>query len=272
MSYILEALKKADRERMVGHVPDLEVVHTVIPQPRRSNRWYWLLGVLLVINGLLVAGLVLRDGDSGVPGGEAGGMSSEPASSATPMPVPERAAAAAPDAEPESVQAATIPSPQRELPWKTYYQPPARQEATAARPAAQVETTTGAAPAASGAGSVVYLEEPLTDEPATTVPEAPGDVSPPVLGATGGAPEPQTEPSESVLPDWDDLPLEFRSSFQVPRIDVHVYDTNPAQRFILVNLIKYRPGDRLESGALLEQITPDGVQLLFRGKRFNYRP
>lgn len=271
MSYILEALKKADRERMVGHVPDLEVMHTVIPQPRRSNRWYWLLGALLVINGLLVAGLVLRNGDSGVPGGEAEGMSSEPAPTAKPMPVPERAAAAAPDAGQESVLAATIPSPQRELPWKTYYQPPARQDANPTRPAEQEETS-GAAPAASGSGSVVYLEEPLPDEPATTVPEASRDVSPPVLGATGGAPKPQTEHSESVLPDWDDLPLEFRSSFQVPRIDVHVYDTNPAQRFILVNLIKYRPGDRLESGALLEQITPDGVQLLFRGKRFNYRP
>lgn len=267
MSYILEALKKADRERMVGHVPDLEVVHTASAPIRRSYRWYWLLGVLLVINGLLVAGLMLRENDSAEPASE---VATPVAPAPAPAQVPERVATAPAVATPRPAPVPAAPAP-RQLPWKARYQPPARQPEPAASVAAEAAPPASAPPATSGGGRVVFMEEPLTDEPEPVGVEAPA-TSLPVIGATGQAQKQTTARSESVLPDWDDLPLEFRSSFEVPHIDVHVYDTDPRQRFILVNLIKYRPGDRLESGALLEQITPDGVQLLFRGKRFIYRP
>lgn len=260
MSYILEALKKADRERMVGHVPDLEAVHDVSPPSRRRHRWLWLLGALLVLNGLLITGLMLRDDADDEVAYQADGVVAS-----APTPAPERAVA-----PPESGPL-TVPAPLRRPPWKvSYYQPPAREPEPAALLSA--EKGPAAAPqAATGGGSVVYMDAPLTGEsPATKASEAVPAESPPVIGATGRS-EPAREPGDSVLPDWDDLPLEFRSGFEVPRIDVHVYDTDPRQRFILVNLIKYRPGDRLESGALLEQITPEGVQLLYRGKRFIYR-
>lgn len=264
MSYILEALKKADRDRLVGNVPDLEAVHAVGPPPRSARRWYWLLGMLLLINGLLVTALMLRDDTAGEPGGDMTGTATTPA----PAPAQTRLPEATP-VKPVPAQAAPA---SQELPWKAYYQPPARQAETPSSPS--TATLPAAAPAKQGAGSVVYMDEPLSGEtePATDTSPVKSAVPPPVLGATGQASQQAVERSESVLPDWDDLPLEFRSGFQVPHIDVHVYDTDPAQRFILVNLIKYRPGDRLESGALLEQITPDGVQLLFHGKRFIYRP
>ena len=44
--------------------------------------------------------------------------------------------------------------------------------------------------------------------------------------------------------------------------------TQPQQRFIFVNSRKYKEGDTLAEGPLVEQITPDGAVLNFRGSRF----
>ena len=70
------------------------------------------------------------------------------------------------------------------------------------------------------------------------------------------------------MPYWDDLPLEFRSGFVLPHIDVHVYDDDPARRFILVDLQKYREDETLESGAVVEAINEDSIQLNYQGTRF----
>ena len=42
MSYILDALKKADQERTLGEVPDLETPHWGERRPRPSYRWLWI--------------------------------------------------------------------------------------------------------------------------------------------------------------------------------------------------------------------------------------
>jgi general secretion pathway protein B len=83
-------------------------------------------------------------------------------------------------------------------------------------------------------------------------------------------PAPATAAAPGKIPDWEDLPLDFRSSFTVPRMDVHVYDTDPQRRFVLVDLQKYREGDRLPNGALIEKILPDGIQLSYQGTSFHY--
>ena len=45
MSYILDALRKADQERLAGSVPDLEADHESSRATGRSNRWVWLLAI-----------------------------------------------------------------------------------------------------------------------------------------------------------------------------------------------------------------------------------
>ncbi len=70
------------------------------------------------------------------------------------------------------------------------------------------------------------------------------------------------------MPYWDDLSLEFRSSLVLPHIDVHVYDDDPARRFILVDLQKYREGETLESGAVVEEINETSIQFYYQGTRF----
>ena len=43
-------------------------------------------------------------------------------------------------------------------------------------------------------------------------------------------------------------------------VNVHVYDNNPQNRFVLINMSKYKEGDRLPGGGpLIAAITPEGV-------------
>ncbi|HEY9150389.1 MAG TPA: general secretion pathway protein GspB [Gammaproteobacteria bacterium] len=39
---------------------------------------------------------------------------------------------------------------------------------------------------------------------------------------------------------------------------------------MLINMNRYREGDRLKEGAMLERITPQGVVLSYQGEQFRY--
>jgi general secretion pathway protein B len=51
-------------------------------------------------------------------------------------------------------------------------------------------------------------------------------------------------------------------------LDIHVFHAEPAQRFVFINMKKYREGERLTEGPIVEEITNDGVVLNHRGSRF----
>ncbi len=216
MSYILDALKKADQERTLGSVPDLETPHWGERRARRNYRWLWGLGALLLVNGVLLAFLLGRGTDDAEPRSVAPSVrSGEPQPVVPVTPVP-------------GVGTTIVTRPRNVL------QP---------------------LPAPVQPSRVTLATEPLTAE--TTPPV------PPVAVPQHAAP---TRQEGAQL--WSDLPLEFRSSFSLPHIDVHVYADQPARRFILVDLQKYREGDTLDSGAVIEEILPHGLLLYYQGTRF----
>jgi general secretion pathway protein B len=51
-------------------------------------------------------------------------------------------------------------------------------------------------------------------------------------------------------------------------LHLHVYANDPQQRFVFINSRKYREGDTLAEGPVVEQITTEGAVLNFRGSRF----
>ena len=61
MSYILDSLRKADQERSIGDVPDLETPHWSHRRGGRTSYWLWAAIGLLLINGVLLAFLFNRD-------------------------------------------------------------------------------------------------------------------------------------------------------------------------------------------------------------------
>jgi len=64
MSYILEALKKAEQASEYGQVPGIDSLHDQAPQ-RPTRRWPWVLVAVLLLNALFIAGLWWRgEGDT----------------------------------------------------------------------------------------------------------------------------------------------------------------------------------------------------------------
>lgn len=51
------------------------------------------------------------------------------------------------------------------------------------------------------------------------------------------------------------------------RIDMHVYAKIPAERFVFINMHKYLEGQTLAEGPRLDEITPDGVLLDYKGQQ-----
>jgi general secretion pathway protein B len=237
MSYILDALRKADQERTIGNVPDLDTPHW--SRRRGSHIRYWVWGAigLLIINGVLLAFLFNRD-----DGGEsvAEQVQSKPGlRNYVPQPQSAR--------QPERV---TKPEQAKRIPLK----PMARPERNVmARPRQPVPA--------------VVKERPAS-KPASV---AHGNVAP--AAVTRVPVIQQAEPvqrSAPEIPEWNELSLEFRSGFNPPRLDVHVYDDEPSRRFILVDLQRFAEGDMLDSGAKLEKIQPGSIQLYYQGTRFRY--
>jgi general secretion pathway protein B len=103
-------------------------------------------------------------------------------------------------------------------------------------------------------GSVVY--ESLPDDAAVGGPPSTASVQ---------AQRPASTAAQN-LPTADEL----AAAGGVPalNLDLHVYATNAAERMAFINGRKYREGDTLAEGAVVRQITPDGVILEMNGRRF----
>ena len=226
MSYILEALKKADQERGIGAVPNLATPHEdKRPQPR-SYRWLWVVVTLLLVNAVLVA-LLLKDRGPDIPV-----VAQAPIDSPPPL-LGGQPAQPAPQASEAPIAAAPTPE-----------QPGPPESARA--------------PAA---GKLVMVPEPTNLQNSTPslrseeVPDGRMDTRSPAK-------------DRSQLQSWYELPPEIRNRLDLPRLDLHVYSDEPRDRFILVNLKKYREGERLDSGLILEEILPDGMVMSYQGERF----
>jgi len=229
MSYILEALKKVDRERGMGGVPGLATPHEVRRPQIRSNRWLWIIVAMLSVNAVLVFVLLSdrdkEDANSPVP--------AQVAAEREPVPTTEPPVQAV---QPVSEVAAGIePDPEKQV------LPESRPEQSR--------------------GELVMLPEPA-------YPQNPEPAMPMEDTADIGIADMTTAQDHSPLQSWFELPQDIRNNIDLPRLDVHVYSEDPRKRFIMVDLQKFREGERLPSGLVVEEILPDGVVLSYQGERF----
>jgi hypothetical protein len=88
----------------------------------------------------------------------------------------------------------------------------------------------------------------------------------------------RVEPSVATPDQAAAIPLLMETDFsfqqRVPdiSIDVHVYSERSAERFVFINMQKYREGDETREGIMLEKIVQDGVVLSLDGTRFRLLP
>jgi general secretion pathway protein B len=111
-------------------------------------------------------------------------------------------------------------------------------------------------------------------------PEIPVDQPEPGAGSTvQGAPASRGQRSESaapdsgaqddeILPDISQVTLAGGQTLPDLHLDVHVYATRAADRFVYINMRKYREGAVLAEGLNVEHIRRDGVVLNYQGVRF----
>ena len=231
MSYILEALKKADQERGIGAVPNLATPQEFErPQPR-SYRWLWVVVALLLVNVLLVA-MLLKD-----RGAEVAATTQAPLERQRPLTGVQSAPAIQQSSE---VAIGEAPTPEKTVPPENVRIP--------------------------SAGELVVLPEPANMQNSRSPLQSEEEL--PEKQSDGRMDARTTAKDISQLPSWYELPQEFRNRLDLPRLDLHVYSDEPRDRFILVNLKKYREGERLESGLVLEEVLPDGMVMSYQGERF----
>ena len=61
---------------------------------------------------------------------------------------------------------------------------------------------------------------------------------------------------------------EFQQRLPDMKANVYAYSADPVERFVIVNMDKYRAGQRIADGPVLQEITADSMILKFSGRRF----
>jgi len=127
----------------------------------------------------------------------------------------------------------------------------------------------------------VYAPEiPVAAGETTAAPFPPPIARKAAAGGPGGAaaraahhPDPlltdaDAEADREVLPSINEINLAGAQALPELHLDVHVYATKAAERFVYVNMRKYHEGASLQEGPTVERIRRDGVVLSYRGLRF----
>ncbi len=243
MSYILDALKRADAERERGAVPGLHAQQNTAlaaPAPARSRLRLWLISGAVLTLSTIAAGLWLWRGPASdaslatvqlaVVAPVVNTPAAAPVAPQAPAPMPAAPAAPAPVAP-------LVPAP---VPTPTTTPTPV----TAPAPAAAVPARIAAAPtlAATPASSAASK---TTSTPAPTVPAA--------------AP---------LVPLLSELPEDFRRQIPALVITGAVYSETPTQRLLLVNNLVLNQGGLAAPEVSLEEIRPKSSVFSFRGTRF----
>jgi general secretion pathway protein B len=280
MSYILEALRKADAERERGAVPDLHAqalpLNVSSPQrlPSRQGLALW----LAVGSGLAAVAGVAWYALGREPAAPA------PAAVATMVPVPVPApTAAAPRAQPATASSAepvAAPSAPAAAASPSLSAPPGSEQPPGAVAAASPPPAVASAlPAAPGADAPAAPRRRAA--PAAEPAPAPGKARPPAAAGlpakAAAAPKPSPAPRPATaeppappqrLPALAELPVELRQ--QVPALVVggSVYSPQASARMVVINGQVFQEGNNLAPELKLEQVRPKTAVFSIRGQRF----
>ena len=238
MSFILEALKKSEVERQRQAIPGLMDSRPVPPRAR-FPLWAAALIALLVVNIGVLAVVLTRGGAPGGPPAErsakpwlAPSASASHASAPAPVPVPATAPASAASDHFSPMDAAPPVYAPEVAPTQDLPPP-----AAARRSAHAGSSGGGLSPHAAQEADPVLTE---SADPADT----------------------------EVLPSINEINLAGQPALAGLHLDVHVYATKPSDRFVYINMRRYREGATLAEGPVLEHIRRDGVVLNYQGLRF----
>ncbi|MGA2189630.1 MAG: general secretion pathway protein GspB [Steroidobacteraceae bacterium] len=246
MSFILDALKKSELERQRQTIPGL--VDSVTVRPRaRLPAWAIALCSLLAVNLIVLVIVLARAWITATPEQPAPAAQARRDDSKAGRPAPggagagQLAAAAAAGAPAGTGPAAPGSDHFSPLDAAPVYAP--EIPVAPARPAQAAPS-----PPSNGVGGTaaraVHGRDPLLTE---------NDYS---------------AKDEEVLPTISEMSLTGDQALPELHLDVHVFATHAAERFVYINMRKYHEGATLQEGPTIERIRRDGVVLNYQGLRF----
>jgi general secretion pathway protein B len=241
MSLILEALRRSEAERRRGLAPGLLDPD---PLPRPSPRPAWPMVLAGLLGGLVIAALLawwVRPWPT-APAAQA--ALPPPAS----MP-PDRTA----EAGPGPVAVETRPMNPRPVAPVAPATPPAARAAAVTTQARGAPSTAGPAPPIA-AGSVAG-PEPAPE----ALPSTPRDAMP------MPAADPHRGPASGDVAVGELAPS-MRAALPPLRLSMHVFSDAPAQRFTIIDGVRYREGESVQPGLQVVAIQRDGVRLDWQGR------
>ena len=241
MSFILDALKKSETDRQRQASPALFEVKVAAPR-RKFPLWAAGLAVLLGINMVVLAWVLLRRPEP------AGALAPPVTTPVQPM--------AANTAQPGMV---TVPA--------TVTLPTTVNIPINSAPSVNMNSAP-AEPGVVGPSQAPPLaEEPVLQghEPVVPPDYNQDDYRPAITAQQAG--EIAARRRNGELPSRDEV-IAQGNALPDLRLDLHVYAANPAERFVFINMRKLREGESLPEGVRVDEITPNGVELSYRGKRF----
>ena len=278
MSMILDALTRAEHERQLEKQPDLKFVNPVKPNKTDPKKiWVWA-ACALIANALMLflvvkaltnddgkdAQLVSEDqpiiaeenissvNQSAQQSQQAAPITTynEPQPSVTPQEVEQTTVEQTEDLDsrPLAMEANNAETPEVDRPLIYESKQPN------SKPKNQKPQQTVNATRSTKKGNVSFSATELSADDALPI------VNTPKLLIDKGV-EPSTQVQSPInAPSLRDLPESTRANLKQYEVNVHVFDDEPIRRFVLINMNKYKEGDRIaNNGPLVEQITADGV-------------
>jgi general secretion pathway protein B len=308
MSLILDALKRAERERRAGQAPQpLDSVAVPVPDAAERSAHRWLLPALIgaVVAGVAVyAFLLLRAPSTPATVVVAAPRTATPPPAA-PQPTAEPEAAPPAAAEMRQRDAANPPPPNaptddgrvttlddlvdsKRTPPRDMPRPPPKDQLAAADqdtpPDSAAEATVVKPASAPAAEQLPPFEQPVGPPPPeatapTPTPTADRPVPPAASLSDPAPPQPalstatasvSAEALAASARNFKEMSPNYRAEFPALTVDIHVFNDDPARRFVMLNGKHYREGDTIAEGPRIVGIVPDGIVFDWRGERVLY--
>jgi general secretion pathway protein B len=268
MSYILNALRKSEQERQAKQ-PETITDQVLMPAPQKGRKTALLIGGLLAVNLLILPLLVwyLKKADDAPVEAQAPAQPLQKIALSNPQP----AAIKPVDGETASKQKA-----EKELTAAA----PSIEELAALKQAAEGKTAKQGQPDKSGNSAqaaplptaTIQQGQPGKESRARRVH---GELAARSLNHAEDEIDKNAEKKVEMvsadsqeIPLFKDLPYKFRSSAPRMSINVFMYAPNPEDRFVVLNMNKYKAGQMTKDAVEIKEIRPDGIVASFGGQVF----
>jgi len=246
MSYILDALKKADRERELAEVSQLQSVYPVMLNTYRQYPWL-LIGIIVTINIILLILLLWIKTPPVVPVEES-----------------------KPIAQSESTESIHVSKINSTVQISSLQQQHSNQQFDD-NTASLLKSSELSKQAQTIDNKAIKSTISNSTSPRQNTTNHLHSVNSPTLPAAQTSPPQLLDSSVENIPFLQKMSPSFQKSVPTLEINVHVYSSNPQQRFVLINGRRYTEGMHIREGGILENIRTNDIIVSYKQQHFRLK-